>query len=169
MWRLSVIRATALALLAGLTAAATAPDLGRAGPASAPAAGEVSPLVIETAGGPHRLRVEVAATPSERARGLMHRRTLAPDAGMLFVYPSAQPVSMWMKNTYVPLDILFIGPKGRIFRIVPDAEPLSTRHIPSRGPAAAVLELPAGTAARLGIRPGDRVRHPRLDAAGDDG
>jgi uncharacterized protein len=82
------------------------------------------------------------------------------DQGMLFDFGHIEPVSMWMQNTYLPLDMLFIRPDGTIARIAANTEPLSTRTIPSGEPVLAVLELNAGTAARLGIRPGDRIEHP---------
>jgi uncharacterized protein len=125
------------------------------------AAQSFEPLTIATAGGArHAFMVEVARTDAERAQGLMFRRTLAADRGMLFDFKRVEPVSMWMQNTYVSLDMLFIRPDGTIARIAANTEPLSTRTIPSGEPVLAVLEVPAGTAARLGIRPGDRVEHP---------
>jgi uncharacterized membrane protein (UPF0127 family) len=90
----------------------------------------------------------------------MYRRSLAPDRGMLFDFKRVEPISMWMQNTYVSLDMLFIRPDGTIARVATNAEPLSTRTIPSGEPVLAVLEVVAGTAARLGIKPGDKVEHP---------
>ena len=90
----------------------------------------------------------------------MYRRTMAPDHGMLFDFEAVAPVAMWMKNTYLPLDMLFIRADGTIARIAADTEPLSTKVIPSGEPVLSVLELNAGTAARLGIHAGDRVEHP---------
>lgn len=125
--------------------------------------GAPEPLAIETveAGEPilHRFLVERADTPGLRARGLMHRRELAADRGMLFLFPRPERQAMWMKNTYVALDMLFIDSAGRVVDIAADAVPLSERTIMSSGKARAVLELPAGTAARLGLGVGDRVRH----------
>lgn len=120
----------------------------------------LEPLAIATAGGRHALSVEVARNDADRAQGLMYRRSLAPDRGMLFDFGKVEPVSMWMENTYIPLDMLFIRPDGTVARVAPNAEPLSTRTIPSGEPVRAVLELSGGTAARLGIKPGDRVEHP---------
>ena len=120
----------------------------------------LSPLAIETASGRHEFQVELARTPEQRARGLMFRRELAEDRGMLFDFGAARPVTMWMRNTYIPLDMLFIEPDGSILRIEHDAQPLAEAIIPSGGPVKAVLELPGGTAARLGIRSGDHVFHP---------
>ena len=120
----------------------------------------LEPLAIETAAGPQRFQVEVARDDADRQQGLMFRRSLAPDRGMLFDFARVEPVSMWMQNTYLSLDMLFIRRDGTIARIAADTEPLSTRIIPSGEPVLSVLELPAGTARRLGIRPGDRVEHP---------
>lgn len=124
-----------------------------------------SRLTIETATGQHDFTVEVASTWARRAQGLQHRRTLAADAGMLFDYQESRPVSMWMKNTYLPLDMLFVDAAGRVARVAEDTEPLSLTPIPSGEPVRAVIELNAGTARRLGIRPGDRVHHPIFDAS----
>jgi uncharacterized membrane protein (UPF0127 family) len=104
-------------------------------------------------------RVEVARNDADRAQGLMFRRSMPADQGMLFDFGRVEPVSMWMQNTYLPLDMLFIRPDGTIARIAANTEPLSTRTISSGEPVLAVLELNAGTAARLGIKPGDRVEH----------
>ena len=93
-------------------------------------------------------------------QGLQHRKGLSPDAGMLFDFKVAQPVAMWMKNTYVPLDMLFIDRGGLILNIAQDTTPLSLTGVASAGPAKGVLEIRAGTAARLGIKSGDRVHHP---------
>ncbi len=122
-------------------------------------------LFIDTPRGAHRFEVEVARTNVKRARGLMFRTRLAPDAGMLFVYERHGPVVMWMKNTLISLDMLFIAADGRIVRIAANTTPLSEKMISSGSPVRAVLELPAGTAARLGIAPGGRVRSDALPAA----
>lgn len=114
---------------------------------------------IETRSGPVTFNVEIAVTADERAKGLMYRTELAPDAGMLFDFAATQPVYMWMKNTYVPLDMVFIRADGHIARIAADTTPLSTRTIESGEPVRAVLELPAGTAKARGIAAGDVVRH----------
>ncbi len=121
-------------------------------------------VVIVTAGGKHRFQVEVARTPSQRRKGLMFRRRLAPDSGMLFLFDRPQLVSMWMKNTYVPLDMLFIDVDGQIVNIARNTTPLSLEPIRSAGPVAAVLEVVAGTTEKLGIEAGDRVDHPALHA-----
>lgn len=115
--------------------------------------------VHTVAGASHRFVVEVADTHALRLRGLMFRDTLAPDGGMLFDFNREGQVSMWMVNTRIPLDMLFIDTDGRIVRIVASAAPLSSERVPSLRPVRAVLELNAGTAARLGIGVGDRVVH----------
>jgi uncharacterized membrane protein (UPF0127 family) len=106
------------------------------------------------------ISIEVAEGPEEKALGLMFRTDLADGQGMLFPYEDARELSMWMHNTYIPLDMLFIRPDGVIHRIEVRAEPLSDRVISSEGPVSAVLELAGGAAERLGIKAGDRVRHP---------
>jgi uncharacterized protein len=118
------------------------------------------PLTIASGSGRHAFQVEVARNDGERAQGLMYRRSLAPDHGMLFDFARVQPISMWMQNTYIPLDMIFIRADGTIARIAENAEPLSTRTIPSGEPVLAVLEVNGGTAARLGLKAGDRVEHP---------
>ena len=117
-------------------------------------------LSIETGGGErHRFEVELALTGAQHAQGLMYRRDLAEDAGMLFLYRGAGTVSMWMKNTTIPLDMMFIAPDGRIVDIAERTVPYSLETVSSRHAASAVLEVNGGTVARLGIQPGDRVRH----------
>ncbi|WP_414474173.1 DUF192 domain-containing protein [Microvirga sp. M2] len=118
-------------------------------------------LSITSQGGQkHGFQVEVARNDADRAQGLMFRRSMAADHGMLFDFGRVEPVSMWMQNTYLPLDMLFIRQDGTIARVAANTEPLSTRTISSGEPVLAVLELNAGTAARLGIKPGDKVEHP---------
>ncbi len=126
--------------------------------ASLPAnAAGTAPLTIDTGQGAKAFTVELATTPREMQVGLMFRQSLAPDAGMLFVYPSDQQVAFWMKNTVIPLDMLFIAGDGHIRRIVERTIPLSTTPIPSVDEVRAVLEVNGGTAERLGIKPGDVV------------
>jgi len=121
---------------------------------------ETDSLVIETAAGErHHFTVELALTSEQQARGLMHRESLAEDAGMLFVYPRDRMISMWMRNTLISLDMLFLDRRGRIVRIAERTTPLSEATISSGRPARAVLEVPAGTARRLGLSSGDRVLH----------
>lgn len=119
-----------------------------------------SELWIESGGERHHFEVELAETREHMMRGLMFRTDLADDAGMLFDYPRPQPVSMWMKNTLIPLDMVFIDEHGVIIRIARWTVPLSLESIPSGGPARAVLELKGGITGRLGIAAGDRVIHP---------
>lgn len=121
-------------------------------------------LEIATRTGVRVFTVEIARTDEERRTGLMHRRHLPEGRGMLFDFSSPQEISMWMKNTYISLDMIFIDADGRILRIAEDTEPESTRIISSRGPARAVLEVIAGTARKYGIAPGDRVGHPLFGA-----
>ena len=130
----------------------------------APAAASADPgseeLVIRTAdGAEHAFRVELALTPEQQARGLMFRETLARDEGMLFHWPREQSLAMWMKNTLIPLDMLFLRSDGTIMHIHRRAVPLSTRTIRAPGRGRGVLELRGGTADRLGIAVGDRVVH----------
>ncbi|NJO22746.1 MAG: DUF192 domain-containing protein [Sphingomonadales bacterium] len=117
-------------------------------------------LTLVTSTFEHIINVEVTSTPEEKAMGLMFRTSLADDAGMLFPYAPPQEATMWMRNTYISLDMLFIRADGVIHRIETNTEPFSERVIASRGTVAAVLELKAGSAVKLGLKPGDRVRHP---------
>jgi uncharacterized protein len=120
-------------------------------------------LVIETSADQrYPFEVEMALTPRQQAQGLMYRRDLAGDAGMLFIYTRDRPINMWMKNTLIPLDMLFLARDGRVVRVVERAVPGSLRTISSGDAVAAVLEVNGGTASRLGIAPGDRVIHPAL-------
>lgn len=128
-------------------------------PASASAA-ERGVLEIATRSGVHVFSVELAVTDAERAQGLMYRKQLPEGEGMLFDFKRDENIAMWMKNTYVSLDMIFIAADGRIHRIAENTEPLSERVIPSGGPVRAVLEVVGGTAKKLGIAPGDRVGHP---------
>ena len=105
----------------------------------------------------HRFRVEIVSTPHDLAQGLQGRKRLDPDTGMLFDFGVPLPVYMWMKNTFVALDMIFIAADGRIVTIARATTPESLAIIESAGPVRAVLEVPAGTAARLGVRLGDRV------------
>lgn len=118
-----------------------------------------SSVTIETKSGSHVFKVEMALTPRQLAYGLMFRRELPVDQGMLLVYDPPTPASIWMKNTFLPLDIVFINPDGRIESIVYGAKPHSLDAMPSKGPVAAVLELNAGVVRILGIQPGDIARH----------
>jgi uncharacterized protein len=119
-------------------------------------------LTIQTGTGAQKFTVELATDEARRAQGLTYRQRLAPDAGMLFVYPHPQQATMWMKDMYMPLDVVFIGPDGRIKNIQERAVPQSPAIIPSDGMVRAVLELNAGTVSRFGIKPGDLVKAAAL-------
>jgi uncharacterized membrane protein (UPF0127 family) len=107
----------------------------------------------------HAFQFEVADNHSERSTGLMHRSELGADSGMLFDFGRDRMVSMWMRNTFIPLDMLFISKDGTVQTIAVNTTPHSERSISSRVRVRAVLELPAGTVERLGIKPGDRIEH----------
>jgi hypothetical protein len=144
------------AVLLALVVAAALPQrpLAQGGPG-----GGLESLAIVSAGGRHAFQVEVMRTPEQRARGLMHRQYMPADRGMLFDFERVEPVAMWMQNTFISLDMLFIRADGTIARIAERTEPLSTRTIPSGEPVLSVLEINAGISAKLGIKPGDRVEH----------
>lgn len=125
--------------------------------------GALEPLTIETGTGVHVIQVEVARTAEERAVGLMHRTELAPDRGMLFDYGTTRPATMWMKNTLISLDMFFAESDGRIVTVAERTTPLSEKRIRSGQPVRFVLEMIAGSARRLGIAPGDRLRHPSIE------
>jgi uncharacterized membrane protein (UPF0127 family) len=120
-------------------------------------------VTLESTSGTHTIKAWIANNSAHRARGLMFVRSLAPDTGMLFVYAEDQFVSMWMKNTYIALDMLFLDHSGRIVNIAEHTEPLSLNTINSTAPVRGVLELPAGTVKRLGLRPGDRVHNAAFE------
>jgi uncharacterized membrane protein (UPF0127 family) len=156
-----MIRALFLAVAGTILTAVTTPGI--AAPPASP--GETAPVETSTAvvvtksGGRFLFNVELARTSDQRAQGLQGRTSLAADAGMLFDFEAAQPVAMWMKNTLIPLDMVFIGTGGVIVHVARNTQPLSLKLIESPAPVRGVMELPAGTTARLGIRPGDRVEH----------
>jgi len=139
-------------LLAGLT-------LGVCASGEALAAARLETVEIVTGRGRARFQVEIAATRAEQQRGLMFRKALAPDRGMLFTYKRPQPAAYWMKNTLIPLDIIYIQPDGRILSIVRNARPHDETPLPSGGLVLGVLEVAGGRAAQLGVLPGDRVLH----------
>ena len=118
-----------------------------------------SKLQIITKTGKHEFIVEIAVTNRQHAQGLMFRQSLAKNAGMLFDYKVPTPISMWMKNTFIPLDMIFIDNGGKVINIVQRAIPFSENVISSAGKARGVLEVNGGTASRLGIIPGDKVLH----------
>ncbi len=123
-------------------------------------------LTFLTQTGAHKINVEVADNDSERSTGLMFRSSIGADEGMLFLYDREQDISMWMKNTYIPLDMIFVRRDGLISHIETNTEPFSERIIPSEGPALAVIEMAGGSANRLGLKPGDKVRHPAFHSGG---
>ncbi len=112
----------------------------------------------------HMFRVAVAETAQTQERGLMFITKLPPDQGMLFLWPEGKWVGMWMRNTLIRLDMLFVDGAGTIFQIEANAKPESERHIAARKPAVAVLELAGGTADRLGIKEGDSLKWERISA-----
>lgn len=121
-------------------------------------------LEIASKSGVHAFSVEIAQTDAEREKGLMYRKELPEGQGMLFDFHRDQEVGFWMKNTYIPLDMIFIRSDGRIMRIAENTEPLSEKIVPSNSPVRGVLEVIAGTARKLGIAAGDRVAHPIFGA-----
>jgi hypothetical protein len=133
------------------------PKLAQAAPNPQPAAGPLETLTVLTQAGRKTFKVETATTREQRDRGLMFRTHLPERRGMLFDFGPEQEVRMWMKDTLIPLDMVFISADGRVHRIESNAEPGSLRVIPSEGPVRFVLELNAGAASRNGINPGDRI------------
>lgn len=124
------------------------------------AAADQNTLEIVSKSGVHVFAVEVVANDADRAKGLMFRKELPEGRGMLFDFQRDQELGFWMRNTYIPLDMIFITGDGRIHRIAENTEPLSERIVPSNGPVRGVLEVIGGTARKLGLAPGDRVAHP---------
>ena len=121
--------------------------------------GESQPLVIKSEGGEHTLMVEEAKTLAQQARGMMWRESVDPDTGMIFEFAEPKIATIWMKNTAVPLDILFVRSNGKILKIEHNAQPFKLRSASSEAVVAAVIELKGGRALELGIRPGDTVEH----------
>jgi uncharacterized membrane protein (UPF0127 family) len=117
-------------------------------------------LKLHTARGEHVINVEITETPEEKALGLMFRTSLADNAGMLFFYETPQEVTMWMRNTYIPLDMVFIRSDGIVHRIEAWTQPFSETIVSSGANVSACLELAGGAAERMGLKPGDRVEHP---------
>lgn len=158
------MKPTALLCLAACLAACSPQPAAEATPAAEtettarhPVSGlAVVPLTVTSATGTHRFRVEVAATPAEQQKGMMFRTAMGPDEGMIFPNSVPQVRSFWMKNTVIPLDIIYIGPDRRVLNIV-SGVPYSTESLPSAGPVINVLELVAGRSQQLGIKPGDAV------------
>lgn len=127
--------------------------------AAAQAAPAVQRLEIDTASGPHVFKVEVMRSESERAYGLMNRKSLPKDHGMLFDFHSEQPVVFWMKDTLIPLDMIFVAQNGHVVSIKHDAKPMDETLIDSGGPTLGVIELNAGEADAIGVKVGDQVKH----------
>ena len=126
--------------------------------ASAAANVPLQRLEIDTASGPHVFKVELMSTDAEREHGLMFRRTLPRDHGMLFDFHKQQPVVFWMKDTYLPLDMIFVASNGRVVSIKHDAKPMDETLIPSGAPAQGVIEVNAGVANAIGVKVGDEVK-----------
>ncbi|MDR7114729.1 uncharacterized membrane protein (UPF0127 family) [Caulobacter sp. BE254] len=150
----------ALALVSGVLASGPAQAWqARAKPAAVAAtpSSKLDTVEILTSRGRVKFTVELAVTRAEQERGLMFRKALAPDRGMLFPYNPPQRAAFWMKNTLIPLDILYIAPDGRVLSIARNAVPHDETPLPSGGLVRGVLEIPGGRAAQLGILPGDRV------------
>lgn len=148
--------AAALLLAACSGEPATPANQAIAAPRTAPSGLDLATLAIESGGRRHVFTVEMARTEPQQEQGLMNRRSLAPDAGMLFPFDPPRPASFWMRNTLIPLDLLFIRPDGSIARIITGV-PLSETPMEVNEPLTAVLEIPGGRAAQLGVREGDRV------------
>jgi uncharacterized protein len=135
-----------------------------AGLSFASAEGPLTPLTMQTKAGPVRFEVETAKTAEERQVGLMYRRALADDRGMLFDFGSDTDVIMWMKNTFIPLDMVFIRSDGVVHRVESNTTPFSEALIPAGAPVRYVVELAAGVAAKRGIARGDRVDHALIES-----
>lgn len=155
-------RRAAVALAFALAATPALAQIPRQDPKSCKGQPEIKPLEplsVRTDKGVARFQVEIADSEMEREYGLMCRRALAADRGMLFLFPRATPQMFWMRNTLIPLDIIYIGADGRVVSISRNVQPLDESGAPSSGPAKFVLELAAGRAAQIGLLPGDRVLH----------
>jgi len=142
-------------------------------PTPGPASGQTlpvdpAPLVVLTDGGERNFSIEVADEPAERQQGLMFREDMADDHGMLFVFAETQHVGFWMKDTPLALDLIFIGHDGRV-RAVRRGEPLSVASITPNVPVRFVFEVKAGIAEKIGLKEGDRVRHPVIDGVSGEG
>lgn len=156
-----------MGILHGLTAALVSACLAAMLPVTARAQGCAADRVDIRGGfGSVRFKVELARTPAEQARGLMFREEMPPLSGMLFVYPHEADVSFWMRNTLIPLDMIFIDDEGRILRVHENAVPGDETPIPAGAPALAVLEINGGAARRFGLEAGDELRSPALPQDG---
>jgi uncharacterized membrane protein (UPF0127 family) len=162
---LTVRRAAVALALAMMTAAPAMAQIPRQDPKTCRGQPEIKPLEplqVRTDKGASNFQVEIADSDMEREYGLMCRRALAADRGMLFLFAKATPQMFWMRNTLIPLDIVYIGADGRVVSISRNVQPLDESGAPSAGPAKFVLELAAGRAAQIGLLPGDRVLHRAL-------
>ncbi|MGA0607227.1 DUF192 domain-containing protein [Phenylobacterium sp. VNQ135] len=157
--------AAAIALSASGAAHAQLPRQNPANCKGQPELKPLQPLTVTTPKGAFKFSVELADSPREREYGLMCRKALAADRGMLFAFARADYQAFWMRNTLIPLDIIYIGSDGRVVSVVRNAQPLNEAPLPSAAPAQFVLELAAGRAAQIGLLPGDRVQH-RVIAGG---
>lgn len=151
-------RSLIAALAAGLVLGG-APALAKPPAQPKPQHLKLETLDIVTSRGPVRFKVQVADTPATRDKGFMFRMSLPPDEGMLFDFKRPQRVAFWMKNTFIPLDLIFIGADGRVVSIARNAQPHDETPIPGNGMILGVLEIPGGRAAQIGVLPGDRVLH----------
>jgi uncharacterized membrane protein (UPF0127 family) len=152
----------AVLLLALAAALPLAPTVAQTRAPATTSASAFTELAIDSDGKTHKFRVEVAANDADRQRGLMYRREMAADAGMIFDFGYEQPVSMWMANTYIPLDMLFITADGKVAHVAARTVPESRATVSAPRPVRYVLELNGGTAERLSIKPGAQVRHAML-------
>ena len=155
----SIGAAFTMAMLPGCSQGSTSPNpVNTAAVARHPISElEVVPLTVTSGTKSHAFQVEIARTGEQQSRGLMFREQLGPNEGMIFPYNPPRNAGFWMKNVPIPLDIIFIGPDGRIMNIAANTQPQSTDTVYSDGPASLILEIPGGRAAELGIGPGDRV------------
>jgi hypothetical protein len=154
---MQALRFAAISLVAACAVLAFAPARAAAQATLPQVTLEQNTLEIVSSSGVHAFSVEMATNDEERERGLMFRKELPEGHGMLFDFQHDQPVAFWMHNTYISLDMIFIGGDGRIVHIAENAQPMSDALIPSDGPVRAVLEVIAGTVRKLAIAPGDRV------------
>jgi uncharacterized membrane protein (UPF0127 family) len=128
----------------------------------APIAAWAEDLTLHTSTGDHHFNVDVVDTPESRAQGLMYVTELADDAGMLFDFKEERDVSFWMRNTFIPLDMIFVGADGVVKSIHVNARPQDPTSIPSGFPVQFVLEIPGGRSVEIGLKPGDTMEHDRV-------
>ena len=155
MWLCAIGICIGITLVASPSAGELKPDAGAVFP--------VETLIAKTGSGEFKFTVEIVDEHAERARGLMFRETMLPTHGMLFIFDEMGPVFMWMKDTVLPLDMIFVKPNGLVARIEQDTTPHSLKVIGSGEPVTHVLELNAGMSRLIGLKPGDRLIHPFFD------